>query len=142
MAWVSDYYDYVRTGQGYEALSARLKAGAAQEWGKALGIGTIYPTPEQQPKWQWVATYDPLPDISRIRFPVLLLFADRDDNSPSAQSLARWRQGLRRNRSVDWTMFTGADHHFLTPAQTDGWPRLAPNYYERQIGWLRRIVNR
>jgi dipeptidyl aminopeptidase/acylaminoacyl peptidase len=140
MAWVSDYYDYVRTGAGYEALSARLKDGADEEWAKALGIGTVYPTPEQQPKWQWVATYDPLADIRRIGFPVLLMFADQDDNTPSAQSLARWREGLAGNRSVEWTMVADADHHFLTPAHTDGWPRLAPGFYDTQIDWLRRHV--
>jgi dienelactone hydrolase len=140
MAWVADYYDYVRTGAGYEALSARLTDSKNQEWAEALGIGTVYPTPEQQPKWRWVATYDPLADIRRIRFPVLLLFADQDASSPSVQSLARWREGLKRNRPVEWKMFAGADHHFLTPAHTDGWPRLSPGYYEFQMDWLKRIT--
>lgn len=140
MAWVRNYYDYIRTGQGYDALVGLLKADADTEWVKALDTPNVYPTPEQQPKWQWVATYDPASDIQRIKFPVLLLFAEKDESSPSEQSLSLWRAGLRKagNRRVNWKIFASAEHHFLVPAQTDGWPSIAPGYYETQIDWLNR----
>ena len=143
MAWISSYFDYVRTGRGYDDLTARLKKASGEEWAKALGIDTVYPTPEQQPKWQWVATYDPINDIRKIRFPVLLLFADQDESSPSKRSLARWREGLAAgaNRNVEWKVFANAEHHFLTPPRTEGWPSLAAGYYEAQISWLRRILH-
>ena len=144
MVWVSDYYDYLRSGNGYAKLTALLKSNAGEDWAKALAIDTVYPTPEQQPKWKWVATYDPQSDIRHIRFPVLLLFADRDESSPSERSLAGWRDALAAggNRRVEWKVFLNADHHFLTPAHTDRWPSLAPGFYETQIGWLKRVVGR
>lgn len=51
MAWVRSYYDYVRTGEGYDALVGRLKTEQGEEWAKALRISTVYPTLKQQPKW-------------------------------------------------------------------------------------------
>lgn len=76
--------------------------------------------------------------------PILLLFPEKDENGPSGQSLALWRQGLRAagNRKVEWKVFADAEHHFLVPAHTEGWPRLAPGYYETQIDWLNRRVRR
>lgn len=140
LAWVNDYYDYVRTGAGYDVLAARL-AGAS--WRRALGVSTIYPTPEQQPKWAWVATYDPAEDIRRMRMPVLLLFAGADRNTPTERSLALWREGLSAagNTRVDAHLFPGADHHFLVEGGA-GWPSIAPDYFELQFAWLRRIVPR
>lgn len=142
MAWVNDYYAYVETGQGYEALVSRLRTEADQEWVRALGVGTVYPTPVQQPKWTFVATYDPAEDIRRMRMPVLLLFAADDVNVPSERSLDAWRRGLAEggNPDVESKMFPGAEHHFLTPAHTDGWQDFAPGYYETQIDWLNRNV--
>jgi len=144
MSWVNRYFEYVRSGEGYAELTGTLKNAAGEEWVKALGIDTVYPTPEQQPKWQWVATYDPMADIRRIRIPVLLLFAEKDESSPSERSLARWREGLAQagTRSVEWKMFADAEHHFLTPPHTGGWPSLAAGYYETQIDWLTRVVGR
>jgi pimeloyl-ACP methyl ester carboxylesterase len=142
MAWVDRYLEYERSGEGYAALVAELEAAKGEEWAQKLGVHDVYPTPEQQPKWAWVATYDPAADIRQIRFPVLLLFADRDESSPSEASLARWRENLAAggNRKVEWKMFKNAEHHFLTPPHTEGWPTLAPGYYETQISWLRRVV--
>lgn len=144
MAWVRDYYDYVRTGRGYAALAARLAGEPAPDWVRALGVGTVYPTPAQQPMWRWVATYDPTSDIRRMRMPVLLLFASADENTPGERSLAAWRSALAAggNRRVEWRLFAGADHHFLTQAETNGWPSLAPLYYETQIAWLNRLYPR
>jgi dienelactone hydrolase len=144
LAWVRDYYDYVRTGRGYDALVGRLSAEPAAEWVRALGVSTVYPTPEQQPSWQWVATYDPAADIRRMRMPVLLLFGSADESTPAGPSLAAWRAALAAggNRRVEWRTFAGADHHFLVPPETSGWPSLAPRYYEVQIAWLNRLVRR
>ena len=140
MAWVDRYFDYVRTGTGYDAVAAELKSAEQEEWARALGIGTVYPTPDQQPKWRWVATYDPAADIRTIRFPVLLLFAEKDENTPSSRSLALWRAALPQ--PAETKLFADAEHHFLTPARTEGWPTLAPGYYETQIDWLDRVVAR
>ena len=138
LAWIKDYFDYVRSGVGYAGLERRLKSQSAEPWVRALGLR------EQQPKWQWVATYDPATDIRKIHFPVLLMFAGRAWSSPSELSLRRWREGLAaaRDRDVEWKLFPDADHHFLAPAQSEGWPALAPDYYETQIDWLRHVTSR
>lgn len=142
MSWVRDYFEYVRTGKGYEALSRRLKVQPTPDWVNALDIGTVYPLPEQQSKWQWVATYSPREDIQRIRFPILLLFSDADESSPAEKSMTTWRRALAAggNRQVESKMFKDADHHFLSPAHTDGWPRMSPDYYAIQINWLGRVA--
>jgi dienelactone hydrolase len=140
LAWVDDYLAYVASGVGYEALVARIEAAP---WRRALGIGTVYPEPVQQPFWSWVATYRPAQDITRMRMPVLLLFAGRDENSPSGPSLAAWRAGLEAggNRDVTARLFAGAEHHFLLPSG-ERWPVLAPDWFETQFGWLDRVTDR
>lgn len=144
MAWVCAYYDYVGTGLGYDALAAQLTADPEAEWVRALGVSTVYPTVEQQPKWRWVATYDPAADIRRMRMPVLLLFASADENTPAEASLRAWRAALAAggNRRVEWRMFAGADHHFLVPPDAPGWPSLAPRFQEIQVRWLNRLFRR
>lgn len=142
MSWVGRYLDYEGSGRGYEAVVAELNA--HPEWKTALGISTVYPTPEQQPKWAWVANYQPLEDIARIRVPVLLLFAELDEESPGERSLKLWRDGLRKggNRQFEAKLFAKADHHFLVASPSGGWPSFAPGYYEMQFDWLNRRFGR
>lgn len=142
MDWVGRYFAYEETGVGYDALVADLKEHPAMK--QALGVSTVYPTPEQQPKWAWVATYKPVDDISRIRIPILLLFAEKDQEGPGARGLAMWREGLRKagNAKVEGKLFPGADHHFFVEFLTGGWPKLAPGYYDYQIDWLIRLFRK
>ena len=139
LRWVDRYLDYEASGQGYAAIVAQLNA--HPDWKQALGVSTVYPLPEQQSKWSWVATYDPRPDIAKIKIPVLLMFAQDDVNTPSSRSLAAWRAGLSAagNRQVEWRTFANADHHFLLRPRAGGWPALAPGYHELQLGWLGRL---
>jgi dienelactone hydrolase len=142
MDWVRRYFAYEASGRGYDALVADLEAHPLMK--QALGVSTVYPMPEQQPKWAWVATYQPMDDISRIHIPMLLLFAEKDQETPGKLSLARWREGLKKagNRKVEGKLFAGADHHFFVASPTGGWPSMAPGYYDYQIDWLNRFFRK
>lgn len=139
--WLEAYFAYQATGEGYQAVVDRLAADPEAAWVRALGVQTVYPTPEQQPKWAWVSTYDPAADIAGMRMPVLLMFGTADEATPLV-ALDRWRQALARggNTRVEARVFEGAGHHFHIPAETDGWPALADGFYATQIDWLKRNV--
>lgn len=137
--WADGLLDYEASGKGYDAVKQSLDA--QPDVRAALQVSTVYPTPLQQPKWSWVATYKPWQDIRKIRIPVLLLFPGADEEGPSARSLALWRANLRKagNRHVEWKLFNGADHHFFVYPANGGWPVLAPGFYETQTAWLDRF---
>lgn len=141
MALVDGYFDYLRSGVGYEEIRAAVRAAADQPWARALGLSRVIPAPADREKWAWVATYQPAADIRRIRFPVLVLFAEQDRSSP-LEGLSIWETNLRAgsNARFETHVIPQADHHFMIADEAAGWPTIVPGYYEMQFRWLDRIV--
>jgi hypothetical protein len=137
--WVRAYLDYVRTGEKYQEVTDAIARGREQGWGKLLDVDTVYPLPSQWAKWQWVATYDPATDIRAIRVPILAMFAADDEQTPSVQSLERWRSAMP-TRLLETRFFARGDHHFLAESVSGGWPSLVSGYYKAQFNWLAGVV--
>ena len=142
MALVEEYLEYLRSGKGYDALSATLRKQADQPWLRALGLARVLPTPEWRASWEWVSTYEPASDIARMRMPVLLMFAGKDASTPP-DSLDLWRRSLRaaENPRVEAQVFPDGDHHFRVRREGAALSGLARGYLEIQVDWLARNVD-
>lgn len=118
-ALLDAYFAYMGTGAGRAALESRIEAARSQPWYQAIRIHRVLPSDERRTIWEWVATYDPLPAISRMTFPVLLLFGEDDAQQPTRLSIARWEEGLRRAGNGRWVarVLAGAGHTLRRPGR-------------------------
>ena len=83
---------YAETGEGWEDYIARVSAVDPR-------VVALVEAPTDQDPARWLlvrrlARYDPLPDLRRIRAPVLVVFGSDDDNVPIAEASARWREAV------------------------------------------------
>jgi hypothetical protein len=145
-ALLDRYFDYLGSGEGREALEQRLEVARRRAWYPLVPLDRVLPSPRDREHWEWVARYDPMPGIARMRFPILLLFGERDEQQPTALALSRWRQGLSAagNNEVTVKVFPGADHFLRTapPGHAGDAPHPAEppppveGFWETVEGWL------
>jgi pimeloyl-ACP methyl ester carboxylesterase len=130
----------VRTGAGideYEQASARVRN---EKWFAGLGI-----PPRSHWLWKWypaIGNFNPLPLWARVKVPVLLIYGERDRNTPVAPSLAGIGNALRLAGNPDYTpiIIPGAVHNLtIQPDKSEPffWWRAAPGYEELLTAWVR-----
>jgi pimeloyl-ACP methyl ester carboxylesterase len=139
------YFDYLASGKQRAELIARLdglRPGPLRPVAEELD--KILPSAENLANWSWVATYDPVPDIEEIDFPVLLMFGDRDTDHPTPLAAERWRKGLTSEGDNRMTLmiFPGAGHGIRMREGHTGSGRapFADGYMDAQLGWLWRVA--
>lgn len=146
MAFYSQWVDVGRTGQGWDELEATIPKVQNEKW-----FGWVEPPPKDSWVWKWyppVANYNPLPYWEKVSVPVLLIYGERDQNTPAALSILKIDQALRRARNSDYTIveLPRAAHDLTVspePGQPFEWRRDAPGYVELMIDWtLRRSQKR
>jgi uncharacterized protein len=138
------YFGYLATGTHRSQLAARLDGLAADQTNPlsqlAVRLNQVLPSDAHRPAWQWVATYDPAPDIARVHCPLLLMFGDRDTDHPTDIAVRRWRAGLAAagNDQVTLMVFPGAGHGIRMREGFTGTGQapFAAGYAEAMIGWL------
>jgi pimeloyl-ACP methyl ester carboxylesterase len=99
LALVDRYLDYLDTGRGYDELRSSIAAARQTAWLAALGIERVLPTPATRPAWNWVATFDPVPLIAKMRMPALVMLGARD--ILATEAAARWNEGFERAGNHD-----------------------------------------
>jgi len=138
------YYQYLASGEKRAELAARLDGLAAKQDGPlpelARHLQKIFPSAENQPNWQWVASYDPSSDIEQLQCSLLLMFGDQDTEHPTEAAIKGWRAGLKRAGDSKLTLmvFPGAGHG-IRMSKARGDHRRAPfadGYEEAMLGWL------
>jgi pimeloyl-ACP methyl ester carboxylesterase len=135
------YFAYLATGNELGQLKSALEAARGSRWAAALDLERVLPDPSQRASWAWVATFDPVPAIEKLRIPVLLFFGGRDELLPSELSMERWTTALRRSEAaVTVRLFPEAGHGMTlgehhAPA-AHGPPLYAVGYVETLIAWL------
>ena len=109
---LSRFFNFLATGDGYQPLVETINAARDEPWYAFAPLAEIMPSEESQPAWAWVATFDPAPYIAEMRFPILLLFGERDREQPTPLAIEKWQQGLDQagNDNVEIRIFPGADH--------------------------------
>ena len=100
------------------------------------------PPPADDYYWSFarrIAAYRPTDYWRQAKAPVLLLFGNKDERVPPAESsraiVAALRQG--GNKAVTLRMFPNADHTFSLPTPNGGWPKHVQNYATIMIVWAR-----
>ena len=86
--------------------------------------------------------FEPLPTLSKIKCPVLLIFGGEDANYPAQRSAEIMERALRGggNRDVTAKISQGTDHGLMV-RQTDGRMIPAPDPDNTKYNWLLKRVN-
>jgi pimeloyl-ACP methyl ester carboxylesterase len=135
---VERYLEYLRDGRGYEEIRRALVEAGDAPWVNALGLQRVLPNPGAQPKWNWVATFDPLPLIARMNMPTLVLLGSRDLLAKEAADA--WREGFARggNRQAEVVVVPGAAHALQRDHRLGASP--VAEYNEHVRSFLDRFV--
>lgn len=111
---VADYYHHKLS---LDSTMRQLRAAETHPW-FAL---------EFMPPAEWLAShpddksyitemeYDPLPVISEVKVPVLMIFGDADQWTPVARSIDRLRQVAATRRNITYYLIANANHAMQAP---------------------------
>ena len=139
LALFDRYLAYLGNGKDRAGLEAALKASADQPEGRALQLDRIMPAPDAWSAWSWVANYDPLDDIPKLRVPVLVVLGAQDRPILAPEAQKRWLDGLSGNKDATVITLLGASHgatvagtHHHGAGQT-----YVPGYLQLLDAWLR-----
>jgi alpha-beta hydrolase superfamily lysophospholipase len=93
---LAGYFDWLGTGRGREQLVAAMAEARKTRWYPAISLDAVMPSDRNRPAWEWVATFDPLPYIERMRLPTLVLLGSADQMGSTAAARERWLAGFAR----------------------------------------------
>lgn len=135
-------YEFVRTGNGWEAYAAARKKLASR-----LGSppGTFPATPDD-PWFGFIRRllfYDPAPTLRQVRVPTLALFGELDNNILPEKNKAAWDAALAASGNRDYTsvILPRANHMMLEAqagnnAEMASLRRFVPAYFSSVHDWL------
>jgi uncharacterized protein len=140
---VEQYCAYLKSGKDRAALEHSIEAARTQPWFKAVDVSRVLPSESARSKWAWITTYDPAPDVRKMKMPVLVVLGEKDRPSLSAKALASWRENLTAGGNSDATVveFLNAEHGAAVAGthrlmHNGGPPTYVPGYLEMLDAWL------
>ncbi len=135
------WLNVAKTGEGWDELDRAMAAARNEQWFKKLDL------PESKDNWlyRWypsVGNFNPLPLWEQVRIPVLLIYGERDRNTPVARSLDGISQALRKAGNTGFTplIVPGAAHNLTIqwhPGEPFYWWHAAPGYSELLVAWVK-----
>ena len=137
------YFDYLRTGQNRTELLQVIEESKKKRWYSTVSLERILPSEEDRKNWSWVAEYDPVPGIQKLKMPTLLLFGGKDFQTPTEIAVKKWKQALTEAQNPDFTIrvFPDAAHAMTKGEHTAATHGLfVPEYFETMISWLNEHV--
>ena len=138
--------DYVRTGQGREALQGSLDESAAEPWFAVSGLPRRLGTPEEYEGWRAVMDFDAPAYWRQVRTPVLAISGALDTRSDVFWSQAGIKAALASggNNAFRGEVIEGAGHGF-----TERWlpwdlppSRYTPELRHLLLEWLQGSAGR
>jgi pimeloyl-ACP methyl ester carboxylesterase len=140
------YFTYLRSGAGRDELLKEIERARAFAWYGQLNLHRVLPSEKTRDRWEWVSTYDPLPDVRMMKgFPVLLLFGEDDALQPTKVAVERWKTGLASagNRDVEVRVFAGAGHFLRQEGPNPHQPGpYVDGLLETVDRWLGKVIGR
>lgn len=91
---IKKYLDWLSSGIGRDSLVADIARAKSEPWYQAVNLEGVLPSEAARPQWEWVAKYDPLPDIAKMKLPVLVVLGAKDTLGDAKRSSEGWRKGL------------------------------------------------
>jgi uncharacterized protein len=142
VALVERYLSYLATGADLDGLLAANSHAKTIPALRGVDMSRVIPTAKTRPKWAWVPTYDPAPDIRGLQMPVLVVIGGRDRPSLAATMAAQWRSNLAQAGNTDATVveFLSAGHGATVPGTHHVGPApqtFVPGYLEMVDAWTR-----
>lgn len=138
----STAFEYVRSGEGWDAYLAARQKVMNEPWFPYLGLS------DDRGDWHWelrrlTNDYDPIPALKRTRCPTLAFFGGLDTNVVAMKSIEKWSSALGESDSKDFTIvLLGQGNHLLMEAETGSmfeFPQLRnliPDYRRILLEWL------
>jgi alpha-beta hydrolase superfamily lysophospholipase len=131
------YFSVVKTGDGWDELVRSVARVRAEPWGEELLQAD---TRDDLYWWRQNHAFDPVPDLGRLRIPVLLLYGEHDTVVPPSENAPRLAGSLDATL-VTVLVFPRANHALEVPAGSDAegrwrFPRKAPGVFEAIHAWL------
>ena len=93
---LSAYFAWLGTGRDRQSVVDRITRAKTQPWYRAVAIDGVLPSDEGRPNWEWVARYDPIPDIAKMTMPTLVLLGGDDQMGSPTVAAERWKAGLSK----------------------------------------------
>ena len=142
-ALTGQYFAYLRTGENRAGLEDAIQAARGKPWFKAVDISRVLPVESARSKWEWVANYDPAPDIQRMTMPVLVVLGGKDRPDLFTAMNQQWQSNLALGGDPDSTVveFLNAEHGAAVAGThhiiySGGSPTYVPGYLEMIDAWL------
>jgi pimeloyl-ACP methyl ester carboxylesterase len=141
LALFDRYLAYLGDGKDRAGLESALKAAADRPEGPALQLERVLPPADGWRPWSWVASYDPLDDVRRLRVPVLVVLAAQDRPGLAPEQRKRWTDGLSANRDATLIDFLGAGHGGTLAGSHHhgGAQAYVPGYLQLVDAWLGQL---
>ncbi|TDI11842.1 MAG: alpha/beta hydrolase [Acidobacteria bacterium] len=135
------YFRFLGTGKDRKALEDAIETSRSKKWFELVPIERILPSEKNQPNWQWVATFDPVPYIQKMQLPVLVLFGAEDHANPVSLSAKKWQEGLLAagNQHHSVQVLQGANHDLRTGGH--GGP-FADGYLTMMFSWVHQKTSK
>ncbi|HEX4277684.1 MAG TPA: alpha/beta fold hydrolase [Bryobacteraceae bacterium] len=137
----SRWLNVARTGEGWGELDRAMAEARSEKWFDQLEL------PGRKDDWlyKWyppVGNFNPLPLWEQVKVPVLLIYGERDRNTPVAPSLAGIGEALKKAGNSDFTplIIPGAAHNLTIqwqPGEPFFWWHAAPGYSDLLTAWVK-----
>jgi len=90
------YFDWLGSGAGRDRVIDLIAQAKAKPWYPAIGLDRVMPSEANRPHWEWVARFDPMPFIERMRLPALVVLGGADRMGSTPMAMDRWTTGFAR----------------------------------------------
>ena len=136
------YFAWLQTGFDRTGLLRAIEQDRAKSWYSLISLDRILPSDELRPKWEWVARFDPLPLIKKMRMPVLVLLGEKDHLLPVQLAADRWRNGLAEagNAKTTVKILPGVNHGGRLGETHSLESPVSPEYFDSVKGFLTKRV--
>ncbi len=143
-------FNFVRTGQGWDALAEAITNAKDAEW---AGYVQLPDSAEDAMSWRQ-QDYDPAPVLRKMTTPMLVLYAEHDLYVPPSENAHKMKALLNEAGNQDFTIkvFPDVGHGMelqrtLTEDEWNWptgywvWSKKVPDYYQTIVEWIEQRVN-
>jgi pimeloyl-ACP methyl ester carboxylesterase len=138
-AWVELHYAVARGDSSWERYTQVAEATRGARW---LDLKRPYSSPEQaRASWDRLSSYEPAPDLARLRCPLLAVLAADDRSTPTEATAKAFRESPRPPGAppFDVRVLPRVGHELLEfPAS--GLPRLPDGYPALVARWVKSVT--
>jgi pimeloyl-ACP methyl ester carboxylesterase len=138
-AWVRLHYAVAKGDSSWERYRQVAESLRGVPW---LELKRPYASPEQaRASWERLSSYEPAPDLARMRCPLLAVLGAEDRSTPTDETAQAFRRSVRPEGAATFEVrvLPGAGHELLE-LPPSGIPRSPAGYPELVARWVKGVV--